>query len=128
MKTRKFKIKIRASDEDIASNLKQTLKLAEKGLLKKNEYDLILTFPNLSWLSRVFSPERMRLLQVVRKEHPESIYQLAKLLHRQLANVQRDVYELAEFGILVLKKIKKTDTNRESIQPCFEWAGFDIAV
>ncbi len=127
MKTRKFKIRIKSPTDSVGSHIKQSLKLAEKGLLKK-DYDLTLSFPDLSWLSKVFSPERMRLLQVVRKQQPESIYQLAKILNRQLPNVQRDVYELAEFGILELKKIKNKDSKRTRVQPCFDWAGFDIAV
>ena len=128
MKAKKFKIKIHASSEDIRADIEHTLKLAEKGIVKDPDHDLILTFPDMSWLSRIFSPERMRLMQMIQKEHPEYIYQLAKLLNRQLANVQRDVYELAGFGIIVLKKIEKTDSKRESMKPCFEWSGFDVAV
>ena len=128
MKSRKFKIRIKGTDKPIASGITRTLKRAAQGKLQDSEYDLVITFPDLSWLSKVFSPERIRLIQTVRKEHPESIYQLAKILGRHLANVQRDVNELANIGILELKKTKKKGSKRETVQPSFDWEGFDIAV
>ena len=65
---------------------------------------------------------------MIQNRHPESIYQLAKMLNRYLANVQRDVYDLERYGILELKKMKKKDSKRASVKPCFDWSGFDIAV
>lgn len=126
MRARKFKIKIQKFEQSGESFIK-TWKLAEKNKNIKTEYDLVLGFPDLSWISKVLSPERVRIIQAVRDKKPESIRQLSKILGRAQPNVQKDVQELADLGIIELKKMKKTG-NRESIQPEYNWDGFDIAV
>lgn len=132
MKIRKFKIKILSSDSRPGDPFKkgfiEAWKLAEKKKLESAEHELVITFPDISWLSRIFSPERMRIILTLRDQKPESIYQLAKLLGRIPANVHRDVHELADLGIIQLRKFKKKGQKRESILPEYNWDGFDIAV
>jgi predicted transcriptional regulator len=134
MKVRKFKIKIRNSTddaelfEDFKKDFVKTWKAAEKGLLKNDEYELELAFPDVTYLSKIFRPERIRMIQMIKEKKPDSIYQLAKLLGRTTANVQRDVSELAELGIIELKKAKKKGQKREVVTPEYNWDGFDIAV
>jgi predicted transcriptional regulator len=127
MKVKKFKIKIQSGTQ-FRDDVIQTWKAAEKGALDEDEYDLVLSFPDLSWLSKIFGAERIRLIQTVRDRKPESIYQLAKMLGRALPNVHRDVHELAEYGIIELKKVRKKGQKRESLHPEYNWDGFDIAV
>ena len=132
MKVKKFKIIVAASQEaamdGFFERFEEAWKLAEKRKLPNSKYDLILTLPNLSWLSKIFSPERIRLIQNIRQKKPESIYQLAKILGRIPANVQRDVHELAKLGIVELKITRKNGQKREVLQPEYNWDGFDIAV
>ena len=49
-----------------------------------------------------------------KKEHPPSIYKLAKILKRDIKNTFDDVQYLAEVGLLELKKTKE---GREKITP-----------
>jgi predicted transcriptional regulator len=70
-------------------------------------------------------PKRARILSI---RSVETSYQLAKLLGRATPNVQKDVHDLAEYGIIELKKIKKKGLKRTSLQPEYNWDGFDIAV
>lgn len=132
MKVRKFKIKIsRTKDSGVKEAMQgfvRNWKLAEQNRLRENPYDLVLTFPDISGLAKIFSPERVRLIMTVRDMKPESIYQLAKLLDRVPGNVKKDVDELAAFGILELKKKRTKAQGREAIQPKYNWDGFDIAV
>jgi predicted transcriptional regulator len=132
MKVRKFKIKIsRPGDSGMKGAMQDfvhTWKLAEKRRLHEDPYDLVLTFPDISGLARIFSPGRVRLIMAVRDMKPESIYQLAKLLDRAPGNVKKDVDELAELGILELKKKRTKEQGREAVQPEYNWDGFDIAV
>lgn len=132
MRVKKFKIIIASSQEAAVdgffTRFKEAWKLAEKNKLQSTEHDLVLTLPNLSWLSKIFSPERIRIIQAIREKKPESIYQLARMLGRTPTNVQRDVHELAELGIVELKKTKKKGQKREILQPEYNWDGFDIAV
>ena len=127
MKVRKFKIKVQDSSQFRADVIK-TWQSAEKKKLQENGYDLVLSFPDISWLSKIFGAERIRMIQAIRDQKPESLYQLAKLLGRALPNVHRDVHELAEYGIIELKKSRKKGQKRESLQPEYNWDGFDIAV
>lgn len=127
MKARRFKIKIQNFDQT-GQEFVKAWKAAEKGFNYEPGYDLVLAFPDLSWISKILSPERVRIIQAVRDKKPESIRQLSKLLSRAQQNVQKDVQELAELGILDLRKIKKKGQKRESLQPEYNWDGFDIAV
>lgn len=127
MKFRKFKIKIQ-SNEQFRDDVVKTWKAVEKRKQPEDGYDLILSFPDLSWLSKILSPERLRIIQTIRDKKPESIYQLAKILGRASTNVQKDVHDLAEYGIIELKKTHKKGQKRESLQPKYNWDGFDIAV
>ena len=132
MKVKKFKIIVASSQEAAVEGFferfEEAWKLAEKRKSPNSEHELILTLPNLSWLSKIFSPERIRLIQTIREKKPASIYQLAKILERTPTNVQRDVHELAELGIIELKKTRKKGQKRETLQPEYNWDGFDIAV
>src|SRR5437016_3850536 len=100
MKVRKFKIRIQNPNESpmksALSNFTAAWKAAEKRKLHEVPYDLVINFPDISWLSKIFSPERIRLIMTIRDKRPESIYQLAKLLDRSSTNVKKDVDELAE--------------------------------
>lgn len=132
MRVRKFKIKILSKDETPAQAFKREAlrewRLSEKGKRGASGYDLEITFPDISWLAKIFSPERIRLLQAIKEEKPGSIYQLAKALGRVHANVHKDVHELADMGIIQLKKARKAGQKRESLYPEYNWDGFDIAV
>ena len=68
MKTRKFKIKVETADQYWAG-VKKVWRAAEKGVpTSADSFDLVLSAPDLTWLSKIFSPERMRLIQVIRKQ------------------------------------------------------------
>lgn len=127
MKIKRFKIKIQ-NHAQFRDDVIKTWKAAERGEERESAYDLVLSFPDLSWLAKILSPERLRIIQTIREQKPESIYQLAKILGRATTNVQKDVHALAEFGILELKIVKKKGQKRESLRPECHWDGFDIAV
>src|SRR5258708_503499 len=125
MRTKKFKIKIQSLDQ-FGKDFVETWKKAEQRQLKGSE--LILSFADVSQLTKVLSLERLRLCQVVRDKKPNSINQLARMLGRAQSNVQKDVHELAELGVLHLERTTKKGQKKETVQPKFEWGGFDIAV
>jgi predicted transcriptional regulator len=127
MKTKRFKIKI-MSLEQSGREFSNAWRMTEAGKAYEAGYDLVLIFPNLTWITKVLSPERVRLIQAIREKKPRSIRQLAKFLERAQQNVQRDVQELAELGIIELRKMRLKGQKRESLQPEFNWDGFDIAV
>ncbi len=133
MKVKKFKIKVNRPGENPAQAFKQEsiedFKRVQQGKkVADSEYDIVLNFPDISWLNKIVSPERMRIYQMIKDKKPSSIYELAKLLGRAVANVQRDVRELAQFGVIELRKIRKKGQKRETLQPECNWDALDIAV
>ena len=71
-------------------------------------------FENIDTMRKIITEERIRILHVIKTEHPASIYELAKLLKRDLKNVSDDVHYLAEVGLLELEKAK---VGREKTTP-----------
>lgn len=132
MKARKIKIQLQSPK----SALDEFVRVAEgaasrKGKAKgpkkvKKEEEIVLCFEDLSVFAKVFSPERLRLLRMVREKKPSTLNELARLLQRDYPNVYNDVRFLAEQGILELEE--KPGRGRGTIRPTFDWDGFDIAV
>jgi len=58
----------------------------------------------------VLTEKRLELLKTIKEKEPSSVYDLAKILHRDLKNVLQDVAYLQELGI-----IKVTDTGDKKI-------------
>ena len=127
MKAKKFKIKIQ-SLEGFKDDFSRAWKAAERGKEWEPGYDLVLSFQDASSLSRVFSPERIRIIQTVRDRNPNSIRELARLLKRAQPNVQKDVQDLASLGVLELKKAKSKGQKQQSLKPSCPWDEFDVAV
>lgn len=63
---------------------------------------------------------------IVRKKKPQSLYELAQLLGRASSNVFRDAQELESFGVLELKRTRRTGRMQEIMRPEFPWDGFEI--
>jgi predicted transcriptional regulator len=57
-------------------------------------------------MRRVLTEKRLELLKTIKEKEPSSVYDLAKILHRDLKNVLQDVAYLQELGI-----IEVTDTG-----------------
>jgi predicted transcriptional regulator len=66
-------------------------------------------------MARVMSVGRVELIEAIQKHAPNSIYELARLLERDFANVHRDVKTLSEIGLPALEEAKSG--NRERLRP-----------
>jgi predicted transcriptional regulator len=64
------------------------------------EADYHLNFANAAQLFSELTPERMRLLEVLKTGGAQSIYALAKALGRNYSNVHRDVQRLLEHELV----------------------------
>ena len=71
---------------------------------KKAEKTIIVTPETFA---KIFSPEKIKLMLKVKRENPESIYQLAKELDRKYESVYRDIKLLEGFGIIKLTEKDK---------------------
>lgn len=103
MKVRDIKISIK-SNKDLFRDVKDVWEKLEKGQkVKKHEG---ISFKSLDAMRKVLTEERLRILKTVKKENPQSIYELAKILHRDIKNTFDDVQFLAQAGLIELKKTK----------------------
>ena len=108
MKGQRIKVKnirLEIQDEgEFISEIKRDLKKIAKGENVKNRSTL--SFESLKAMRMFITDERLKILKVVRKYHPESIYELAKILKRDTKNVSDDVHYLSELGLLDIKESK----------------------
>jgi predicted transcriptional regulator len=81
-------------------------KKIEAGTLDKAETGLVMTPETFN---KVFSPERIKLLQRIYKNKIRSIYQLAKELNKPYEVVFRNIQYLAGVGIIEIKKKDNKD-------------------
>jgi predicted transcriptional regulator len=128
VKEKNFKIRIQSLDETLDDFETAFLEVGSLKSKKRNG-ELVLGFETFSLLSKILTPERLRLLKTVRELGPNSMAELAKKLQRSQANVHKDVRFLADLGILSLQKSKGPKrAGKAPLKPKFEWSGFQIAV
>ena len=69
----------------------------------KKEHD----FSDVKLLRKLLSNEKARILHLLRHKNPSSIYQLAKMLQRDLKSVRTDLKLLERFGFIDYEREKK---------------------
>ncbi len=111
MKVKNIIIRIK-SLEDVLKEAKGVMKKLERG--KKIQQHEGVSFASMDDMRRALSEERLKILKTIRKEHPESIYELAKMLGRDKKNTFDDVQYLAQVGLIDLTKTKD---GREKTTP-----------
>ncbi len=111
MKVRNIKISIK-SDEELFNEVKGVCEKLERGeKVKKHEG---ISFESLEAMRKVLTEKRLKILRTIKKNHPQSIYELAKMLHRDIKNTFDDVQFLAQAGLI---ELKKTKNGREKTTP-----------
>ena len=115
MNVRNIKIGIKSIDDSL-NEFKDYWEKIEKG--EKVERKEALYFESIATLRSVLTTERIRLLKSIAKHKPKSIYELSKIVNRDLKNVNDDIKLLSELGLLELKKIK---TDKERLEPVIEY-------
>jgi predicted transcriptional regulator len=61
-------------------------------------------FENLDAFRKILTEKRLELLHVVKREKPDTIHQLARLVGRNVKNVSDDLKHLADLGLVTLDK------------------------
>jgi len=113
MKVKNVTIGIK-SIEEVLNSAKNVMKRLERGeRIRKIKPGIY--FESLEVMRKAITHERVKILTVIKEKHPKSIYELAKLLNRNLKNVADDVHYLAELGLIELEKEKSN--GREKIIP-----------
>ncbi|HHT9146767.1 MAG TPA: HVO_A0114 family putative DNA-binding protein, partial [Candidatus Wunengus sp. YC61] len=100
------------SDKELFNEIKEVWDKLEKGEKVKKHAGI--SFTNLDVMRKVLTEERLRILKTIKKANPSSIYELAKILKRDIKNTFDDVPYLTDIGLIELKKSKE---GREKITP-----------
>lgn len=83
---------------------------------KKNKKDY--NFESLSALRQLLNNEKARILNTIKTENPESIYDLSKKISRNFKSVFADLKLLERFGFVDL--IEEKVNNRKRLKPVLD--------
>ncbi|MEK6756263.1 MAG: ArsR family transcriptional regulator [Bacteroidota bacterium] len=124
MKVKKLVIGIKSVDE-VMTDFAQAAEALERGEMVKERKGLY--FTNMKAFRRALSDQRLAILRAIRASHPASVYELAKIVKRDVKNVSSDLAILEEIGLV---ELKKTKTLRKKVKPTvpYDLINLDIAV
>ena len=108
MNVKKINIGIKSLNESL-EDFADTWKKLESGKKVKKEEGIY--FESIDAVRSVLTNNRLLILKTIKEKHPKSIYELSKMLGRNLKNVNQDLDILLRIGLVELKK-EKTDKNR----------------
>lgn len=110
MKIKKIQIKsLEDSLQDFASAYHSVSK--RKPVSKKGG----IFFASIEAVRKVLTQNRMHLLKVIKQDKPASLYELAKLTHRDLKNVSQDIVFLENLGLVDLHKPSGSRNQRKPV-------------
>ena len=103
MTTRKIGIK---SLEEVLQDTKEVMKKIERGEKVKPVKEPQVYFASFEAFRKALTEQRLKIIKTIRKEHPASIYELAKIVGRDKKITFDDVQYLAQVGLIDLTKTK----------------------
>jgi len=122
MKVKSIQIKIQGMNpwfKDVESKLKDF----NKGEYKEEKKTA--SFENIKILRKTLTPERIKLMSVIRHKKPKSIYELAKIVNRDRRAVITDINILNNLGFVELEKEHKV---RDLVRPIVNFEKLNIGV
>lgn len=122
MRVKNVKIGIRTVDEALNEAKEVMTKLSKKEKVKKRTG---IYFENLEGMRKVLTEKRLEVLHTIKKEHPASVYALAKSLGRDITNVTDDLNYLEDVGLVELKKTKE---GRDRTTPTVNYDKIQIEI
>lgn len=91
------------NDDDYGDHLNQLFEKVKEGEISESEPQKIVA-RNTDDIGKILTRERIRLLHTIRKNKPESISELARMLDRKEPNVHNDITFLEGIGLLEIKE------------------------
>jgi predicted transcriptional regulator len=116
MRVKKIDIGIKGLRESL-KDFAETWKKLESGRKVKKEEGIY--FDSIDTMRAVLTNNRLLILKTIRERHPRSVYELAKILGRDLKNVNQDLKMLAEIGLVTLEK---AETDKKRVIPHVEYS------
>jgi len=85
-----------------------------------------LSFQNLDSFRKILTKQRLKVLHVIKHQHPKSIYELAKMTKRDIKNIRDDLSKLKELGLIEL--IKEKENKREPLIPITKYDKLQVSI
>jgi len=123
MRVREIKIEVKPLDEEIKDLASKIEKISKAKKISKEEK---IIFNSIEDLRKFLTPERIRLIHIIRTKKPHSIYKLAKLLGRDRKSVTIDLDILKAIGLIDLRK--KSIEKRITMIPKVNYSRINIAI
>ena len=120
MRVKKIEIEI-TDKQKIYNEFKTMATAVMRG--KKIKPKEVVSFANIEIFRQFFTENRLNLLKIIKKEKPDSIYALSKLVDRDFKNVHSDLQILKDFGLVDLTKTKK---NKKNVKPSLLYSGLNL--
>lgn len=120
MKCKTLKIKFEGWDS-FKKRMGKSLKAQTRSVQSKD----VILFASVAAYQKFMSEQKLAILATINVQAPTSIYQLAQLVDRDFANVQRDCVALASMGFIAFKD---ADNNKNSKTPvlAFDYSAIEI--
>lgn len=96
-------VKIIIADDETV--MKETIYAVEHRIPQKE--DNIIYIESLEVARKILTPQRLKMLGIIKRGKPASLYALAKLMGKDFRAIHRDVGIMSNFG-LIQKESKKT--------------------
>jgi predicted transcriptional regulator len=71
-------------------------------------------FTSYEAMRKILTPRRLELLHVIKEKNPQSVYELAQMLGRDLKNVNDDLTTFVNIGLV---ELRKTTKGRKKVVP-----------
>ena len=123
MKIKNITIAIKSAEQGL-KEFATTLKNVQAGHAPKRQKESAY-FVSVEAFQSVLTPKRLALLQTVHRQKPQSIYELAHLVNRNLKNVQDDISLLARLGFVSLTKKREI---RNKVTPRADYDRIQIQI
>ena len=123
MRVREISIEVKPLDEEIKDLTSKIEKISKGKKISKEEK---IIFNSIEDLRKFLTPERIRLIHIIKTKKPHSIYKLAKLLGRDRKSVTIDLDILKAIGLIDLKK--KSIKKRITMIPKVNYSRINIAI
>ncbi|MEK6849008.1 MAG: hypothetical protein AABY01_00390 [Nanoarchaeota archaeon] len=124
MRTKNIKITVKET-KTVLNEFAQAYMDLKNGKKITPHYEL--SFATMATLRKILTEKRIALLRVIKEKEPDSIYELAHLVHRDLKSVNTDITILASLGIITLETSKDERTKVKPIV-AFDKLNVEIAI
>ena len=124
IKVKNIEIVIESDEEFFQRSEKVFSDLDKKKLPSKLKERL--SFQNLDSFRKILTKQRLKVLHVIKHQHPKSIYELAKITKRDMKNIRDDLSKLKELGLIEM--VKEKENKREPLVPITKYDKLQVSI